>query len=147
MGQIEGFVKAAESEFGMKPTETFQPNDLYEGIKGNMINVRLLILLNSKLNCIAYLISDWITIAYSYCPSVLFVFQIINTLHELGLRANKRGFNPQYAGSGKMADENVRGFTEEEIKKASAKAIPKVAAGSHGGATQSGMSFGTTRKI
>jgi hypothetical protein len=110
MGQIEGFVKAAESHFGMKPTETFQPNDLYEGIKGNMIN-------------------------------------IINCLHELGLRANKRGFKPEYAGSGKMADENIRGFSEEEIKKASAKAIPKVAAGSHGGATQSGMSFGTTRKI
>lgn len=39
MGQIENFVKAAESEFGMKNTETFQANDLFEGLKGNMINV------------------------------------------------------------------------------------------------------------
>lgn len=39
MGHIECFVKAAESNFGMKPTETFQANDLYEGLKGNMINV------------------------------------------------------------------------------------------------------------
>ena len=41
MGQIESFVKKAESFFGMKPTETFQANDLYEGIKANMINVEI----------------------------------------------------------------------------------------------------------
>ncbi|XP_062509625.1 transgelin-3-like [Corticium candelabrum] len=110
MGQIENFVKAAESEFGMKNTETFQANDLFEGLKGNMINV-------------------------------------VNSLHELGLRSNQRGFSPRYAGAGKMAEQNVRGFTDEEIKKASAQAISKVSSGSHGGATQSGMSFGTTRKI
>ncbi|XP_065834050.1 muscle-specific protein 20-like [Oscarella lobularis] len=110
MGQIESFVKKAESFFGMKPTETFQANDLYEGIKANMIN-------------------------------------IVNCLHEVGLRANAKGIVPKYEGSGKMATENVRGFTDEEIKAKSASVLTKVGAGSTGGATQAGISFGQTRKI
>eukprot|EP00118_Oscarella_pearsei_P024595 m.306374 g.306374 ORF g.306374 m.306374 type:complete len:204 (+) comp41197_c0_seq1:77-688(+) len=110
MGQIENFVNKAQSHFGMKPTETFQSNDLYEGLKGNMINV-------------------------------------VNCLHELGLRANQKGFTPSYGGSGKMASENKRGFTDEEIKAKSESTLTKVGAGSTGGATQAGISFGQTRKI
>ena len=71
----------------------------------------------------------------------------MNCLHEVGLRANAKGIVPKYEGSGKMATENVRGFTDEEIKAKSASVLTKVGAGSTGGATQAGISFGQTRKI
>lgn len=64
---------------------------------------------------------------------------VVNGLHAVGLKANAHGFSPQYGGPGGYATQNVRGFTEEEVKAKSSAIIGKQTGGSHGLASQAGM--------
>lgn len=73
---------------------------------------------------------------------------VVNSLHSFGLLSKSLSFEPVYAGPGHYATENVRGFTEEEIRAQSSTIMSKQIAGSHGGASQAGMRApGTSRHI
>ena len=73
---------------------------------------------------------------------------VLTCLHALGLVSKSKYYLPEYCGRGALAQENRRGFSEEEIKAQSASMVPKIAAASHGLASQSGMRApGTTRHI
>lgn len=73
---------------------------------------------------------------------------VVTSLHALGLVSKNKRFEPEYTGRGAIAQENPRGFTEEEIRASSAGIIGKQSAASHGFASQSGMRApGTSRHI
>ena len=73
---------------------------------------------------------------------------MITCLHALGLVSKAKGFEPEYMGRGAIAQENKRGFSEEQIRAQSDGIIGKQVAGSYGQASQSGMRApGTMRHI
>ncbi|XP_065192416.1 transgelin-3-like [Sycon ciliatum] len=73
---------------------------------------------------------------------------VVNSLHSFGLLSKSLHFEPTYTGPGQYATENVRGFTEEEVRQQSASIVSKQISGSHGHASQAGMRApGTSRHI
>ncbi|CAG7820253.1 unnamed protein product [Allacma fusca] len=72
------------------------------------------------------------------------LYLVVDCLFACGGMAQKQGFNGPRLGV-KVADKNLRNFSEEQIS--SGKTIIGLQYGSNKGATQSGMSFGNSRKI
>ena len=73
---------------------------------------------------------------------------VVNSLHSFGLLCKTLNYEPTYGGPGHYATENVRGFTDEEIRAQSSAITSKQNAGSHGLASQAGMRApGTSRHI
>ena len=69
---------------------------------------------------------------------------IINTVAEWLLQAQKKGYSGPTLGP-KVADKNVRHFSEEQKK--AGGAVIGLQMGSNKGANQSGINFGQTRHI
>eukprot|EP00117_Sycon_ciliatum_P018575 scpid67487/ scgid17119/ Transgelin-3 len=73
---------------------------------------------------------------------------VLTMLHALGLVSKSKYYLPEYCGRGALAQENKRGFTDDEIRAQSASVLPKQSAASHGLASQAGMRApGTGRHI
>jgi transgelin len=72
------------------------------------------------------------------------ISQVTLAIHALGRQAQKHNFNGPTLGV-KMAEENKREFTEEQLK--ASEGFIGLQAGSNKGANQSGQSFGHTRHM
>jgi hypothetical protein len=72
------------------------------------------------------------------------IAQVTMTIHAVGRQAQKKGFAGPTLGV-KLAEENKREFTDEQI--AAGNAVLGLQAGYNGGASQSGQSFGGSRHM
>lgn len=70
--------------------------------------------------------------------------QVVNTLHALGRKAQKNGFQGPVLGV-KEADSNPRNFSEETLK--AGETVIGLQAGTNKVASQAGMNFGKSRSI
>jgi hypothetical protein len=72
------------------------------------------------------------------------ISQVTMTIHALGRYAQKNGYNGPTLGP-KLAEENKREFTEEQLR--AGEAVIGLQAGSNKGASQAGQNFGLTRHM